>query len=227
MWSDDAEEELYSVVDVSPEIQVKLFTAENDFNPEKKMLFATYVWSGSAILAKELLVQADLINNSSVLEFGAAAGLPSIVAAKAGAAMVCSSDYPSPLVLDTLRKNIIENEVDDRVFVCDHMWGESVEPLLHLNGNSKYDIVLAAECLWKHESHEVLLKSILSVLKPGGSLLLSYSHHIPGLEDSDDRFLELCRNSNLDLVQLKTLSGKHMWSDKFIDVFFCIFKFNI
>jgi predicted nicotinamide N-methyase len=208
MWSVDEEENDVLMVDISPGLQIKLYTAENDFNAEKKMLFATYVWSGSAVLAKELIKVRNLIENSTVIEFGAGAGLPSIVAAKLGASRVCCSDYPSALVLENLHKNMNQNNVNECVIVKDHIWGESVQNLLEANHHEKFDVVVAAECLWKHECHDVLL---------------TYSHHIPGLEDSDDRFIELCINSNMEMVDNAAVPSKHMWSDKVIDVFICKF----
>ncbi len=207
------------IVKVASDLEVKLMTADNDFNCEKKTLFATYIWPGSIILAEELFMKRKLIENATVIEFGAAAGLPSIVAAKIGARRVCASDYPSKMVIETLQSNINTNNVMDRVFAQDHVWGDSVDSLLEANDMEQYDIVLAAECLWKHETHESFLRSISSVLKPGGLLLLSYSPHVPGLEDCDDRFLQLCGDFQLSIVDSKIVTAKHMWSDRETDMY--------
>lgn len=49
-----------------------LTTAEDDFNPEKKTLFATFIWNGAKVLAAFLLGEgAGLVQNKSVIELGA------------------------------------------------------------------------------------------------------------------------------------------------------------
>lgn len=224
---DDEDEEFYLKVEVSSDLVVNLTTAEDEFNEAKKTLFATFVWTGSMLLARKLVALQPSIRAAAVLEFGSAAGLPSIVAAKLGAAAVCASDYPSPCVLDALRKNIVKNDVASVVSTVDHIWGEPVERLLAANQGLQYDIVLAAECLWRHESHPALLASILGVLKKTGILLLAYSHHIPGLEANDDHFLELCAQAGLIVASHETLPGKHMWSDNQVDIYICALQFRI
>jgi EEF1A N-terminal glycine/lysine methyltransferase len=223
MWG-ELEEEVPSIVHISDELQVQLFTAEEDCNAQKKTLFATHVWSGSVVLAKALAERKASVQNARMIEFGAAAGLPSITAAKLGAALVCSTDFPSPTVLQTLQRNISINNVDEKVIVKSHIWGESVQPLLEANGQQKFDIALAAECLWRHESHNVLLRSILSVLKPKGLLIITYSHHIPGLENDDDHFIRACQDAGMLVVERSTIAGKHMWSDRMVDIFIVVLQ---
>lgn len=161
----------------------------------------------------------DLLQGHSIVELGAAAGLPSIVGAKLGAKLVCASDYPSPTVLENLKQNVELNEVESNVVVKDHIWGTDVQSLLEVNHGNQYDFVLAAECLWRHECHEALLQSMKALLKPSGTLIVSYSHHIPDLEDSDDHFFTLCEQAGLHVVERITKVGKHMWIDRVVDNF--------
>lgn len=212
-------------VEVGPNIKVQLNVPEDDFNGDKSTLFATFLWSGSSVLSRKLLDVPDLVAGASVLEFGAAAGLPSIAAAKLGASLVCASDYPSPTVLMTLQKNLTENSADAVAKVVPHKWGEDVDALLAANGHNKYDLVLAAECLWKHDAHESLVASIKGCIKPGGVLLLTYSHHIPDLEAEDDRFIALAEEQGFKLMEKTALPGKHMWSEKLVDIFYCRLQF--
>eukprot|EP01039_Chlorochromonas_danica_P000983 gene983-1067_t len=220
------DEEFYLHVNVVDGVDIHLSTAEDEFNESKKTLFATFLWTGSSLLAKELaLTYRDLVHSASVLEFGAAAGLPSITAAKLGAKVVCASDYPSPCVIETLQRNVVHNEVRDIVHVVEHVWGESVERLLSVNGGEKFDLVVASECLWRHECHEAFIQSIRAVLRPQGTLLVTYSHHIPNLEEEDDRFFSRCEEVGLRLQERRVLEGKHMWSDKMVDIFLCRLSF--
>ena len=72
-----------------------------------------------------------------------------------GAQFVCCTDYPSKSVLQNLDDNITYNfkntEYIERIGCQGYIWGESVDPLLEANGGSRYDIILASECLWRHE----------------------------------------------------------------------------
>ncbi len=53
-------------------ISIELTTSENDFNSEKKTLFATKVWEGAKVLSKFILDHSEeFIVNKSVIEFGA------------------------------------------------------------------------------------------------------------------------------------------------------------
>ena len=64
-----------------------------------------------------------------MLELGAGAGLPGILAALQGAEMVVLSDYPSSSLLANLQRNVDENvpfHLQSRVAVEGHIWGESL-----------------------------------------------------------------------------------------------------
>lgn len=225
--SNENNEENITTIEITPELQIYLETAENDFNTSKKTLFATFIWTGSRILAEELVKYADWIQNKRILEFGAAAGLPSIVASKLHAQLVCASDYPSPTVIQTLKQNILRNEVDHNVHVIEHIWGEDCSSLLTINDQQQYDLILAAECLWRHECHPALLTSILALLQPiSGELWITYSHHIHGLEEDDNQFLVLCQSNGLILYEQQCIQGQHMWSDQLKDIYLCKFKFK-
>ena len=146
---DDVEEPV--VIDFDS-LQLKVWVAENEFNQQKKTLFATHIWPGSRTLAKHVINNRSLVEGKSVLEFGAGAGIPSMAAKHVGAHFVCSTDYPAPAVLDNLRKNINLNCHDDRnIVVHGYMWGKEVSHLLAANEGQRFDVLLASECLWRHE----------------------------------------------------------------------------
>ena len=72
-----------------------------------------------------------------------------------GASFVCASDYPSTAVIENLKTNINLNfgEVD-LIAVEEHIWGSDTHNLISINNGRKYDILVASECLWKHEQVE-------------------------------------------------------------------------
>ena len=225
---------------------LSLQVAEDDFNDGKKTLFATMIWHGSRALAEHLISHfSDNVQGKSVIEFGAGAGLPSLICHKLGATLVTSSDYPAQSVTRNLIRNATRNILcdytvgaqvsclltdneDDRAaqdnlqlsekkfYVIEHIWGETASPLLDpLYGVSeKYDVVIASECLWKSDTHEDFAHSINNVLKPGGVCLMSFSHHIPGLESNDLAFFKIMERNNFFVINVHEVAVPHMWSDK-------------
>ena len=197
-------------------------TAPDDFNADKKTLFATMVWNGSKVLAQFILENCDLyIRGKRVIEFGAGAGLPSLCALQSGASFMCLTDYPSASVLTTLRKNLQANaestDLVSKSLVVGHKWGEDVRDLVV--GSTLYDVVLAAECLWKHDCHQIFLQSIAACLKPGGIVLLTFSHHIPGLEADDLNFFVTARSFGFEVIEATSVPSAHMWSEKTVDIY--------
>lgn len=178
----------------------KLSLSEDDFNINKKTLFATVIWEGSRALSMYLIENKERIVGKSILEFGAGVGLPSLVCfSLGGTRLITATDYPAPSVIfnlkenvnrNTLTNNVLDNNLNKNkssVYVIEHEWGTDVHDLL-IPLQSKdnetdiilYDIIIASECLWKADTHESFITSIKSVLKVGGSVFLSFSHHIPG-----------------------------------------------
>lgn len=92
-------------------------------------LFAHFVWN-SALLAADLITSCKFdVRGETVLELGAGAGLPGIVAALEGAQFTVLSDYESPTILANLKRNVDENiplTLRNRVAVEGHIWGETV-----------------------------------------------------------------------------------------------------
>lgn len=247
MIGDDSADEIdtFTVEKLGP-FTLYLQVAEDDFNNGKKTLFATMIWHGSRALAEHLISNfSDSVQSKSVIEFGAGAGLPSLICHKLGAALVTSSDYPARSVTRNLISNAARNILcdhtlglqtsclssdneDDRAvqdnlqlsekkfYVIEHIWGETASPLLDpLYGVSdKYDVVIASECLWKSDTHEDFAHSINNVLKPGGVCLMSFSHHIPGLESKDLAFFKIMERNNFSVINVHEVAVPHMWSDK-------------
>ncbi|KAM7208818.1 hypothetical protein V8F20_000981 [Naviculisporaceae sp. PSN 640] len=123
----------------------------------------------------------------STIELGAGTALPSIMSALLGARRVAVTDYPSPEVLETLRKNVttltqpqfsptgrivaaLDKEthtsyekkniaVKRGIEVQGHGWGELSGSWEQENQHA-FDRVFAADCLWMPWQHENLRTSI-------------------------------------------------------------------
>ncbi|KAK8136927.1 hypothetical protein PG984_004867 [Apiospora sp. TS-2023a] len=115
------------------------------------------------------------VRGKSILEVGAGTGLPSMLAALLGASEVTAVDYPTPLVVDTLSKNVKFNtqpefspsgSVAPRVLVDGHAWGELDTPFALAN-HHKFDRLFVCDCLWMPYQHANLQRSIGWFLKEG------------------------------------------------------------
>lgn len=205
-------------------VSYTLRCAEND-GGSPASLFAYNVWSGSVQLAEYLSNENGvMVQGKQVVELGAAAALPSLVALSYGAANVMITDYPNDMILQVIRRNIDENmpflgtDVNNRCKIEGHLWGN----VIGQDDRGRYDIALLAECLWCHAQHFDLLCSLQSLLKEGGLVLLSYAHHIPGKEDDDDAFFALAQNQfGFEEIRcVETREMRYMWdADKTISQF--------
>ncbi|KAK6329711.1 nicotinamide n-methyltransferase [Orbilia brochopaga] len=125
----------------------------------KSPLWGHLLWNASRICANYIQTHADdLVRNRTILEFGAGAGLPSLLCAALGAAAVVVTDYPDPDLLENLEYNRThaitkdassdvndkpaaeassgaEESVDvstiaSRIACAGYRWGADAEPLL-------------------------------------------------------------------------------------------------
>jgi nicotinamide N-methyltransferase len=238
--SDDDESSMMNITVGA--VQLRVTTAENDFNAEKKVLFATYVWNGAKVLGEFILSDgAPMISGRTVVELGAGAGIPSICAYHAGALRVCATDYPVDDLIDNLQSNIERNVPeaavrDKRVATQGYMWNTDARDVLKMSRDNGglanedayvkdmqslsppsvgYDVAIAAECLWKHDIHAELIHSLSSLVRPGGKVIISFSNHIPGLEKEDISFFAKAEAMcGAKVIQKNDYPAKHMWSDR-------------
>jgi len=133
----------------------------------------------------------------SFVELGAGAGLPSWVAMKCGARIVCT-DQQIPNRIQCLAESAernwkdVQNESTDECIrsnsnlakVCAYNWGTAIEDsgLGQLSPLSGFDVVVAADCIYVPFLHEKLLHSIGQLLK--GVALLPFALH--GNTDDDN-----------------------------------------
>ena len=92
--------------------------------------FGNEVWPGGKVLGEWLAARPELVRGRAVLELGAGAGLPGLVAAAAGAASTTLTDLPEALPL--LRANAAANAAScPRVVVAPLAWGARLS-LIHI-----------------------------------------------------------------------------------------------
>lgn len=91
------------------------------------------------------------------------------MAARAGAARVVLSDYPSEGILAALRRNVERNVpagAGARVAVEPHLWGEVATAFARQRAGA-FTRVLAADTLWLEAQHRSLARSMAHFLAPG------------------------------------------------------------
>lgn len=125
-------------------------------------LFADDIWPGAIMMCDHLCSNSDMCKGKRVIELGAGAALPSVVALSLGAARVVATDYPSQDILDNIVEVFNNNGYCDRVVadVCGLSWGDCY------SGEESFDVCLLAECLWAdtYQLHLPLLVTLVSLL---------------------------------------------------------------
>ncbi|KAI0332841.1 hypothetical protein GY45DRAFT_1432824 [Cubamyces sp. BRFM 1775] len=140
-------------------------------------LLADHLFSPSLLLAE--LLERGIISfaNQRVIELGAGCALPSLLSSTLSGRSPCLSvitDYPDETIMKNLSSNIERNrshfDSECTVHVCGYEWGCDVAPLLdiaekHGPKDRAFDIVVMSDLLHFDGSHNVLLKSLLSLLR--------------------------------------------------------------
>jgi nicotinamide N-methyltransferase len=211
--------------------------------PDVGTLFAHRVWSGSKLLARFLESNVDeFVRNKRTIEFGAGTALPSLIALANGSSFSAITDYPDDDLLGSIRETVGCNwqaclQPRGRVAVVGHEWGTSTDEIrrrIVTNSSSVeeaverdqcFDLAILSECLWMHRCHEALASSLDGFLHPTeGVAVVTYAHHIPGKEEEDDAFFDLCESMYGIKVRSKVAEEmEYMWDrDKTITVYLVV-----
>lgn len=184
----------HAITYTSPHLPKSLEFELSDPTVEKdRLLFSHHLWNASLLAAE--FVEADTlgldtlernslhskdlfdIKGLSTLEFGAGTALPSTMASLLGAQRVAVTDYPTEVVMETLRKNIKRNTAEgSNVVVSGHEWGKLDDGFGVANGQT-FDRLFVCDCLWMPWQHENLRVSIAHFLKVGGQAWVISGFH--------------------------------------------------
>lgn len=100
------------------------------------------------------------------MDFVPGVGLSGIISTLAGAKKVVISDYPAPVVLANIRRNVEKNvtkELSSGLSVEGHEWGELDDKFSSSNAHH-FSRVIAADCYWMPYEHQNLARSMLHFL---------------------------------------------------------------
>ena len=159
--------------------------------------WAQKIWPAAQVLSRRLDAQPELVRGKSVLEIGAGASLPSVVAGLLGAASVVVSDYPDAKMLDNMRANLaslLSAQQNRRATVVGYDWNTPPQPLLdalaRLRASASppaaaapaedgFDLILLADLLYECEHEPILaaVRACLAAAHTGARALLTFQVH--------------------------------------------------
>ena len=158
--------------------EIKLPPSPN--HREDSDLLAHYLWDSSLLLS-QLITGSNRqgidprwsLQDERVLELGSGTGLVGIICALAGAERTVLTDYPSPEILENIRRNVEITVASrqrrsslgrvDGVAVEAHKWGDFKTNFAKTNAH-EFTRVLATGCLWLPEQHENIARSMAHFL---------------------------------------------------------------
>ena len=144
-----------------------------------------------------------------MLELGAGAGLPSLVAAMYGATTVVVTDYPDADLIENLEYNIQHCDALSslsKIVARGYVWGASTEDLHSLlkPGSGGFDVLILADLLFNHSEHGRLLQSIRETLKRSSDAraLVFFTPYRPWLLQNDLHFFELATQDGFKVTKV-------------------------
>ncbi|KAG0234078.1 nicotinamide n-methyltransferase [Actinomortierella wolfii] len=164
-------------------------------------LWGHHLWNAAKMFANWLDARPEYTHRKNVLELGAGAALPSLIAVVNGASKVVITDYPDESLIKNIEYNVQQNvprQLEEKIVVVEgYLWGKNTKPLLdHLNTTTAngdlFDTIILSDLLFNHSQHRAMLKTCKETLRPKtGRVFVFFTHHRPWLADADNKFFEI------------------------------------
>ena len=198
-------------------------------DPVAELYQGHHVWNAARSISAYVQIPSNaarLIHSKSVLELGAGAGIPGMVASILGAKFVVITDYPDADLVENIQWNVDNSAVltptqRSAIAVEGHAFGASTEPILvHLSPNANrkkgFDTLILADLLFNHHCHAQLIVTIQQTLAPMPSAraLVFFSPYRPWLLSADLAFFALAEAGGFVVEKIgEELTEKVMFRD--------------
>ncbi|KAH6883089.1 putative methyltransferase-domain-containing protein [Alternaria rosae] len=171
-------------------------------------LWGHFLWNAGRTISEYLEENAKtLVQNRTVLELGAGAGLPSLVCALNGAAQTVVTDYPDAELVENLQYNVDHCELlskPPKIVAEGYLWGAPTSNLTkHLADGSGFDVLILADLLFNHSEHAKLIKTVQLTLKksPNSRAYVFFTPYRPWLYEKDLAFFDLAKEAGFTVAK--------------------------
>mmetsp|Transcript_142088 Transcript_142088/g.250567 ORF Transcript_142088/g.250567 Transcript_142088/m.250567 type:complete len:536 (-) Transcript_142088:30-1637(-) len=164
------------------------------------------VWDAGRLMSKLLLSPeySERLPGMRVLELGSGTGIGGVTAAAAGAKVLLTDG--SEGVLPLLDQNLKNNNLESNAKVCQLLWGEEPEDIVHESG--PYDLIIGSDLLYHTSSFPSLLDSLEELCVPGRTeVLFTFPHRT-----HEDQFLHDAVQRKFKLLRPKTEVEYHLYT---------------
>ncbi|CAH0016385.1 unnamed protein product, partial [Clonostachys rhizophaga] len=176
------------------------------------------LWNGAKIISDYFEKDPSRIKGKTMLELGAASGLPSLVAAILGAKKAVMTDFPDPDIVATMQRNIdecdetmeVKGRLAETIDAMGFIWGREPEPLLERlssDGQARFDVLVLADLLFRHSEHGALVKTIKETMRksPESVAYVFFTSYRPWKKDLDMAFFDVARDAGLEVEQVEEI----------------------
>lgn len=172
------------------------------------------LWNGAKIISDYFEEVPSRVNGKTVLELGAASGLPSLVAAILGATKVVMTDYPDVEIVQNMQKNVdicdeseeSKGRIAEAIDAVGFIWGSDSKPLLARlpsPSHTKFDVLILADLLFRHSEHGALVRTIRECLAQDGVAYVFFTSYRPWMREKDLGFFEVAKAENFLVEQVR------------------------
>ena len=178
--------------------------------PSTHSLWSHVLWNASKVLTNHLST-LDL-TFKTIIELGSGTGLPLI--SIYGNNTCIATDYPDKEVLDIIRLNADNNLPCPHTFIVKGLvWGDLKAMKEIVDGYGKADLIVMSDLIFNYSQHKALMKTAQGLLKKGGYILKTFSHHLPQHKARDLGFFEVAREMGFESLLLYTEKWKEMFPE--------------
>ncbi|WBW70778.1 nicotinamide N-methyltransferase Nnt1 [Schizosaccharomyces osmophilus] len=171
-------------------------------------LWAHYLWNSGIVLSNFIDAHPEIVQGKVVLEFGAGAGLPSVVSAFDGAKHVVCSDYPDLPLIQNLEQNMKRyQEIEGKASAVGYLWGSDVQDLRNYGGLSQgqyFDVLLLSDLVFNHTEQAKLVRSCKAAMGDNKNAIayVFFTHHRPHFANKDLLFFDIAKEHGFEVEKI-------------------------